>query len=474
MRRLTPCALIAAANLGSAAAQGDPSRAEVIEGLALATRYFAEQVATEGGYVYYYSEDLTRRWGEGEATPTQVWVQPPGTPAVGEAMLAAWLATGDPEHKAAALAAAAALRHGQLESGGWTNSIEFDPAAAHAGRYRGGRGNPEGRNYSTLDDDITPAALRFLIKLDRALEFEHGPVHEAAMCALDALLGAQLANGGFPQVWDGGDLLEVDPRRRASAPDYDWRTEHRVKAYWDLPTLNDGIAGTVSSTLIEAHRTYRDDGRFLEALRRFGGFLLRARLPEPQPAWAQQYTSEMRPAWARKFEPPAIATRESEDVLEALIAIAAATGDERFRAPVARSLEYLRGRVLPDGRLPRYIEIGTDRPLYMERRGDVYTLTHDDSRLPGHYAWKVNPNLDDIAERLAGEAGRPKPPSDREVERILAALDAQGRWVSVVEGRGPLVGQPKFQPGDRYLSSAVFIDRVTTLCEWLAEGGSAP
>jgi len=70
--------------------------AEATDALKRAVSYFAGQVATEGGYVYYYTEDLTRRWGEGEATPIQIWVHPPGTPAVGEAMLAAWRATGDP------------------------------------------------------------------------------------------------------------------------------------------------------------------------------------------------------------------------------------------------------------------------------------------------------------------------------------------------------------------------------------------
>lgn len=424
-------------------------------------RYFAGEVSTGGGYVYYYSEDLTQRWGEGKATPTEVWVQPPGTPAVGEAMLAAWRATGDPGAKAAALAAAGALLHGQLASGGWTNLIDLDPAGDRAGRYRGGRGNPEGRNYSTLDDDITPSALRFLIELDRALECGDGAIHEAVVVGLDALLGAQLANGGFPQVWDGGPLLETDPGRGASFPDYDWRSERRLKEYWDLPTLNDGVAGTVSSVLIAAHRAYGDH-RYLDALRRLGDFLLRARLPEPQPAWAQQYTVEMRPAWARKFEPPAIATHESADVLKALVAIAEATGDKRYRAPVARSLEYLRGSALRDGRWPRYIELETGRPLYMVRRGKIYTLTHDDADLPGHYGWKVELGLDEVL--APAKAGRPGATAVREV---VGALDDRGRWVSVLTGREPMVGQPKFQPGDRYLSSAVFAENVEVLCGWL-------
>ena len=36
---------------------------------------------------------------------------------------------------------------------------------------------------------------------------------------------------------------------------------------------------------------------------------------------------------------------------------------------------------LPDGRLARYYELGANRPLYVQRRGKVYSLTYDDSAL---------------------------------------------------------------------------------------------
>ena len=99
----------------SAAAAADrPTREEAAAALARAGRYFSENVAVRGGYVYFTSEDLARRWGEGEATPTQIWVQPPGTPTVGGAFLNAHEETGDPAHLAAATAAGEALVYGQL------------------------------------------------------------------------------------------------------------------------------------------------------------------------------------------------------------------------------------------------------------------------------------------------------------------------------------------------------------------------
>ena len=78
-----------------------------------------------GGYVYYYSVDLSERWGEGLATGDQIWVQPPGTPTVGMAYLDAYAATGEQYYLDAAREAAEALVYGQLRSGGWANSIDL-------------------------------------------------------------------------------------------------------------------------------------------------------------------------------------------------------------------------------------------------------------------------------------------------------------------------------------------------------------
>jgi hypothetical protein len=60
----------------------DPAAAPAIEALARAVTFFRDEVATHEGYVWRVSEDLTRRFGEGDATIDQIWVQPPGTPAV--------------------------------------------------------------------------------------------------------------------------------------------------------------------------------------------------------------------------------------------------------------------------------------------------------------------------------------------------------------------------------------------------------
>ncbi|MEQ9407272.1 MAG: pectate lyase [Fuerstiella sp.] len=446
----------------------DPDRDGARRTIDQAARYFSQHVSVHGGYVYFYSPDLKRRLGEGVASPTQIWVQPPGTPTVGMACLDAWEATGDDFLLSMATAAADALIYGQLKSGAWTNSIDFDTAGATA-QYRNGKGR--GRNFSTLDDGISQAALQLLMRVDRAHEFNNRSVHEAAQIALDALLKAQFDNGAFPQGWDETAVDTQQPVIKASYPDYDWRTEGRIKEYWDMYTLNDGAAGTIATTLILAHDVY-GAARCQRSLKKLGDFLRLAQMPDPQPAWAQQYSFAMHPIWARKFEPPAVAGRESQDVIETLLRIYQATGDARYLQPIPDALNYLRRSRLPDGRLARYYELQTNRPLYMQRSGQTYTLTHDDSRLPDHYGWKVENRLTELESeyrRLLKDGPVPRqqtPPTTAEVQQIIAAADSEGRWISQYQGER-LIGQAKFRVGDDYLSSEVFSTNVRRLSAYL-------
>lgn len=451
-----------------------PSRDAVLASMKRAAMFYRNQVATHGGYVYHYSLDLKQRWGEGAATADQIWVQPPGTPTVGLAYLAAWQATNDRWYLEAATKTANALVYGQLKSGGWTNSIDFDPKNPRTAGYRNGKG--KGKINSTLDDGITQSALQFLMRMDQALKFKDQGIHESAELALKSLLAAQFPNGGFPQVWTGP--VEKRPIVKAAYPNYEWRTENRVKEYWTMYTLNDDLAGDVAETLLVAHEIYPDVGAF-DAFKKLGDFLILAQLPQPQPAWAQQYDVQMRPIWARKFEPPAVTGRESQDAIEVLMLVYERTGDAKYLKPIPSAIDYLKKSRLPDGRMARYYELQSNKPLYMNSK---YELTYDDSDVPDHYGWKVESNLDRIEKRYQSlkEKGVPSKskssdkPGKKQIEQvvqILTLLDDQGRWTTV-QGEARLVGQPKIRPGDRFISSQVFATNITTLSHYLTSQGS--
>lgn len=456
--------LICTSSLQAQSPGGD-LREESLQALKKATTFYRHDVASHGGYVYYYSVDLKERWGEGPASPETIFVEPPGTPTVGMAYLQAYQATGDRFYRDAAQEAAEALIEGQLESGGWAQAIHFGPAERR-GKYRSGKGGSW--NASSLDDGQTQAALRMLVLMDRALDFEHAEVHEAASFGLEALLRAQFPNGGFPQTWRRP--VEPYPVLRAKFPEYDWRTEGRVKNYWDYYTLNDNLAGTVADTLMTAHRVYKDE-RYKAGLERLGDFLILAQMPEPQPGWCQQYNFEMVPIWARKFEPPAITGWESQDVMETLIKIARYTGSKKYLQPIPRALEYLQKALLPDGSVARYYELKTNKPLYMDAN---YQLSYDDAAAPSHYGWKQTARFQEIEkkylETMRGiDSARPRRARDldEQVRGVISELDAEGRWVTVFAGER-LPGQPKFSPSFRYISSAVFSRNVQLLSEYIA------
>jgi hypothetical protein len=306
---------------------------------------------------------------------------------------------------------------------------------------------------------------------DRALDFKHKAIHEAAEVARRALLAAQHSNGAFPQAWE-----KPAPKYaavKASFPAYDWRTEGRVKNYWDMPTLNDDLCSYVARTLEDGWEIYQDE-RCRQALARLGDFLLLAQLPEPQPGWAQQYDQQMRPIWARKFEPPAVAGRETQDAIETLLKIHRLTGDAKYLEPIPRALAWLKRSRLPDGRLARYYELRSNKPLYMTAD---YKLTYSDADVPQHYGWKTASEIEALEVAFqAAKAGKPAPavsapPTDEQIRRILRDLDAQGRWVSTYAPGAMLVGQPKFPTGMKYLASEVFSRNLEVLSRYVKTSG---
>lgn len=444
-----------------------------------AAGYFTSQVSVGGSYLWSYSEDLKTRRGETEATATQGWVQPPGTPAVGMALLRAHAATGERAYLDGAAAAARALARTQLGSGGWDYVIELDPEQAKRWHYRrdveaGDRDTGTRRNTSTFDDNNSQSALRFLMRADAALEGKDAGIRRAVDYGLEQLLAARCPNGAWPQRWDG------KPRDAAAYPvlsaryPEEWPRTWPGTRYYDFYTFNDNAIRDVVLTLLEAHRRYSKP-EYLEAARAAGGFILRAQLPDPQPVWAQQYNLKMEPAWARKFEPPSATAGESVGVIRTLLDLYLYTGDAQYLKPIPPAVAWFRRSRLPGGeRWARFYELKTNRPLYFTRQ---YELVYTDNDLPTHYSFQSEygaPGMIAYYERVVGEgreafrAREARMPDAAALSRrardlepraaeAVSALDERGRWL---EG-----GQ---------LRSATFIRNAGVLAEYLAAARGRP
>jgi len=441
-----------------------------------ASEFFRTKISTEGGYLWRYSEDLSLREGEGTATDTMIWVQPPGTPSVGMVLLTAYEATGDSYYLDTARDAAYALVRGQLRSGGWDYCIEFDPERRRRYSYRVDS-NPRqnARNVSTMDDNTTQAATRLLMRVDQALDFKDEKIHEAVQFALSAILDAQYPNGAWPQRFTGPPDAEKFPVKKACYPQY-WSWTFPGRDYKLFYTFNDNSIADTIDTMLEAFEIYGKP-EYRAAAEKAGDFIILAQMPEPQPAWAQQYNAQMQPAWARKFEPPAITGGESQGVMRILLTLYRETGRKKYLEPLPRAIEYLRRSRLPSGRLARFYELKTNKPLYLTR-GD-YRLTYSDTDMPTHYSFKQSYGIESIEreyERLRnmdpGKLKQSRKVTAPRMTRTLADrakaaidnLDDQGRWVET----GKMRKDPEDAHPRRIIRSQTFISSMRDLSAYLA------
>ena len=441
-----------------------------------ATEFLRTQVATEGGYLWRYSEDLSLREGEGTATDTMIWVQPPGTPSVGMVFLTAYEATSDSYYLDAARDAAYALVRGQLRSGGWDYRVEFDPERRRRYSYRVDINSQQNaRNVSTMDDNNTQSATQLLMRVDRALDFKDEKIHEAAEFALSTILKVQYPNGAWPQRFTGPPDPEEFPVKKACYPK-SWSWTFPERNYMSFYTFNDNSIADTIDTMLEAFEIY-GKAEYRVAAEKAGDFIILAQMPEPQPAWAQQYNAQMEPAWARKFEPPAVTGGESQGVMRILLTLYRATGKKKYLEPLPRAIEYLRRSRLPDGRLARFYELKTNKPLYLTR-GD-YKVTYSDADMPTHYSFKQSDGTEAILreyERLRSmdpaelrQTGKAAPTrmSRAPAERAKAAidrLDEQGRWVE----SGRMREDAEDAPVRRVIDCRTFISNVRALSAYLA------
>jgi hypothetical protein len=382
-----------------------------------AVEFYRTKVATEGGYHFAYAEDLSYGRSEMSEGPTRVEIQRDGTPLVGMAYLDAYHATGDPYYRDAARDVARVLVKGQYCSGGWDYYIEFDPQKRAQFPYRtDGRcaqtGADKTTRPTTLDDNVTQAATRLLMRVDRELDFADAAIHDAARYALDSLVKAQHPNGAWPQRYSRFSDAAEFPVKRASYPE-SWPRTWPGADYYAHYTFNDNSIVDALDAMLEAARIYKEP-RYLASAEKGGEFMLLSQMPEPQPGWAQQYNREMHPAWARQFEPPSITGGESQAVMRALMLLYRETGNRKYLEPLPRALAYYKGSILPDvenpseirrracpGRTPcfaRFYELKTNRPLYVTKgtrvtavgqsvtNVDGYELSYSDQSVITHYA----------------------------------------------------------------------------------------
>ena len=389
-----------------------PERQKVLDTMKRATTFMVDKVAYKGGYVWTYLPDLSRRWGEMEARETMIWLQPPGTSSMGHVFLDAYHATGDEYYYRAAEQVAAALIWGQHPSGGWNYVVDFGGDRSLRDWYgtvgRNAWRLEEFQHYygnATFDDEVTADAAKFLLRI---YVEKHDPRYRPALeKAIQFVLDSQYPIGGWPQRYPISEEFSKHGR-----PDYS-----------SFLTFNDDVSAQNIYFLTLCYEVLGDE-RLLDAITRGMNFFLTAQQGPPQPGWSLQYSLDVRPAAARTYEPQSLATHTTATNIAHMISFYELTGDSKYLARVPDALAWLESKVIKrpaaadkDQRptLPTFIELGTDKPIYVHRRGSnvvngEYYVDYDERRPIGHYS--PTRRIDIAGLRKRYEAVKTKSPQE--------------------------------------------------------------
>ncbi|PCC71156.1 Pectic acid lyase [Nannocystis exedens] len=468
-------------------AASTPLRAKALGRMRNAAKYFHDNVARHGGYAWHHNAtNLNERWGDIQLDADQIMIQSPGTADVTIAFVEAALADpATPALKTYARDAAMALRHGQVKSGGWRLYADFKPTPTLKACYLNTTANCScgGCKFTVYDDQVTQTALIAMMRTDQLLGFADAAISGSSAYARARVETSQFpTHGGFPQGFAGP--VAARPALQASYPPSigtscglaNCYANLYTTEYWDDPTLNDNLASAFVEMLYWAKEVYPAQAATYGAmLTAYGDFLRRAQMPQPQPAWAQQYDIQMQPRWARSWEAPAIAGQESQDVMWALLRLYQLDPSvPANRDAVGAALAYLETvDHANDTLIHRYIELDDTSPANV----GFYTVNPNGypvqfSPAPPtyqNYGWVVPSQLAAIRaeyDRLASDTTVMKRSCQKLRADTAQAVDTavnNERWITTYSPGGPRSGAT---PGD-YLDTATFVKNMRTLAEFV-------
>jgi PelA/Pel-15E family pectate lyase len=317
---------------------------------------------------------------------------------------AAWYGTAEARHIADVIVSF------QTPAGGWSKNLDMSGAARAPGQSYTTDNlskhpsvddfdtpkDPHWNYVGTLDNDATNTELHFLVLVSEATPGTDGEAYRKSFIrGIRYLLAAQFPNGGWPQVWplEGG--------------------------YHDAITFNDNAVTESAETLTAVAEGTGDYAFVPTELRRDAQMAADHALQcilatqilvkRQRTAWAQQHDAlTFVPVAGRNYEPAAISSGESADVLLYLMHLphpspavitAVNAGVAWLKAAAITGQEWVGGRGTPGGRhleakagagpiWARYYSISSGLPIFGDRDKTIHDDVNDLSleRRNG-YAW---------------------------------------------------------------------------------------
>jgi hypothetical protein len=260
--------------------------------------------------------------------------------------------------------------------------------------------------------------------------------------------------------------------------------------YHDYATFNDQGINDCVRVMLEAELHY-DRVAYQNSLDRVGRFLLISQLPPPQPGWAQQYNEYLQPAWARSFEPPSVCPQVTVHNLQTLMDLYEQTGEGKYLEAIPDVIRWLKESKLPNGKWGRFLELGTNKPLYYDReRIRVNTLEELSLERRTGYGYEIDIQQRlDAAEFRYRNLMRQKQASTepnrfqkshqesasselvKAVREVVDSQDEQGRWIVKQDKFRQDMEVQQWNGEYRYedrISSALFNQNIEVLCDFIA------
>ncbi len=339
-----------------------------------ATQYMIDSVGYHGAFLWEYSFEQKRYWGELEARRTMGWAQGKGgTPAMGDILLDAYHATGDKYYYESACEVADALIHAQLACGGWNYCFDLAGEASLVDWYESVSQYKwpaqEFMHYygnATFDDMASIRCCEYILRI--YLE-KNDPRYKTSLDkAIDFVLKSQYPIGGWPQRFP---LSYEHPYM--GFPDYS-----------SFITLNDGAMGGIIDFLVNCY-TSLGDRKFIDPIYRAMHCIALMQYESPIAGWGLQYTpTDLKLATGRPFEPDALASNGTSMGIDMLLRFYQLTGDKRFLEKIPAAFEFLEKIKLDDQLIklsgkkvnpgdilcPTFIDPQTLEPFFLKRVGE--------------------------------------------------------------------------------------------------------
>ncbi|HEV2578916.1 MAG TPA: pectate lyase [Acidobacteriaceae bacterium] len=284
----------------------------------------------------------------------------------------------------------------QTPSGGWGKNMNMDGAPRVQGEsfvtdnsnrfpspgdFDAAR-DPSWHYVGTIDNDATTTEMHFLAKVQAGIPHTDGEKYRASFLrGVQYLFAAQYPNGGWPQVWplEGG--------------------------YHDAITFNDDAVYNATQLLTEVSDGNPDEAFVPADIRKKAEISVaksiecilaaQVELAGKKTVWAQQIDMlTLKPVAARNYEPAALSSEESSDLLMCLMRIPHPKTQERnaiiagiswLRAHAIYGKAVIGGRNTSEGRhvveqqgagplWARFYALNTQQPVF----GDRDKTLHDD------------------------------------------------------------------------------------------------